>query len=132
MTPHVRYGDILALVADLQRQVADLTAWRDEVIEKEAARDAAAQEKTRRFTPMDRPTMRMRDIAEAVAIANHLTLSEITGPDRRFKVAHARQRAFLLCHRAGFSTPQIGRFFGDRDHTTVLHGIARAEKREQQ
>jgi chromosomal replication initiation ATPase DnaA len=33
-----------------------------------------------------------------------------------------RQRTIL-------STPQIGRALGNRDHTTVLHGIKRHEKR---
>lgn len=132
MTAHVRYADLLALVADLQRKVADLTAWRDAVFEAEAAKAAAAQEKARRFAPMDRPAMRMRDIVEAVAISSGLTVTQIVGPDRTAKASHPRQRAFLLCKRAGFSTTQIGRFFGGRDHTTVLHGVAQAEKREQQ
>lgn len=46
--------------------------------------------------------------------------------DRR--IARPRQIAMYLSRRlAGRSLPEIGRLFGDRDHTTVLHAVRAIE-----
>jgi chromosomal replication initiator protein len=45
-------------------------------------------------------------------------------------LVHPRQCAFYLArYHTSFSFPQIGRRFGDRDHTTVLHGVRQIEKK---
>jgi chromosomal replication initiator protein len=80
------------------------------------------------------PKPRMAEIAAMVAERHGLSLDTLRGPQRCRRVAHARQEAMALIYAQGrFSTPQIGRYFGDRDHTTVLYGInahkARAERR---
>jgi chromosomal replication initiation ATPase DnaA len=36
----------------------------------------------------------------------------------------ARKIAYCLCREAGYSSPEIGRAFSQRDHTTVLTGSA--------
>lgn len=72
----------------------------------------------------------MREIAEQVADRYRLTLAELRGQSRARPVSWPRQEAMFLCYKTGrFSLPQIGRFFGDRDHTTVLHAIRAVEKR---
>jgi chromosomal replication initiator protein len=76
-----------------------------------------------------RPTK--RQIAEEVAERHGLTFAELLEPTHRWRVSHARQEAFALCyahrrprsHCDSYSLPEIGRFFGGKDHTTVLHGI---------
>ena len=46
-------------------------------------------------------------------------------------VRDARDVAWLLCRRlAGRSYPEIARFMGGFDHTTVLAGVRRAERKE--
>lgn len=46
------------------------------------------------------------------------------------KISHARQVAMHLVKlRTGMSYPQVGRIFGGRDHTTVMHGV-RVVKRD--
>lgn len=60
----------------------------------------------------------------ATALAKHsgLTLAELRGKSRRQAVADARGLAMYLVRRlSGASYAEIGRHFGNRDHTTVLH-----------
>jgi hypothetical protein len=52
--------------------------------------------------------------------------SELIGASRESHVVHARWSIMLGLRRAGLSTPEIGRLLGNRDHSTVLHGIRKA------
>jgi chromosomal replication initiator protein len=77
--------------------------------------------------------MNARAILIQVAADHGLTVDALRSADRRRKVAHARFDAFARLRalhiapgRHKFSLPQIGRFLGDRDHTTVIHGIRKA------
>lgn len=54
-------------------------------------------------------------------------IDTLKGPRREKHIARARQLFMYRAHKRGFSTPQVGRFLGDRDHTTVLCGIRRIE-----
>ena len=57
----------------------------------------------------------------------------IKGPSRAREAVNARQAAMYLVRRmTNFSTPEIGREFGDRDHTTVLHSLEQIEKKIKQ
>jgi chromosomal replication initiator protein len=68
-------------------------------------------------------------VAQEVAGRHGVSLEELIGPSRLRVIAHARQEAFFVLYESGrATTPQIGRWFGGRDHTTVIHGI-RAHKR---
>ncbi len=47
---------------------------------------------------------------------------------RRF--CDARQASYYVAHEiTDWSLPKIGRYFGMRDHTTVLHGLRKVERR---
>lgn len=71
----------------------------------------------------------MGKIAVWVAEKHNVTVERMRSHDRRQVFMAPRWEAWKLCHEAGFSTPMIGRFFGGRDHTTILHGIRAARKR---
>lgn len=65
-------------------------------------------------------------------VARYFGLEEdiIKGPSRAREAVNARQAAMFLVRRmTNFSTPEIGREFGDRDHTTVLHSLEQIEKK---
>ena len=48
---------------------------------------------------------------------------DITGKKRSREIALPRQVAMYVCREmTGMSTTSIGRAFGGRDHTTVMHG----------
>ena len=56
----------------------------------------------------------------------------IRGPSRSREIANARQVAMHLVRRmTSLSTPDIGREFGGRDHTTVIHSLEQVEKKIQ-
>ena len=59
-------------------------------------------------------------------------LDILVGPSRRQPLVRARQTAMYLCRElTDLSLPKIGRAFGGRDHTTVLHACRKiAELRE--
>lgn len=49
---------------------------------------------------------------------------ELLSPRRTKEIVYQRQVAMYLCKTVALgSLPDIGRRFGGRDHTTVLHGI---------
>jgi chromosomal replication initiation ATPase DnaA len=66
--------------------------------------------------------LKIRDIQAAVCDHYGLTLAELL-KERRFRpLVRARQAAMYLCKElTGSSLPAIGRRFGGKDHTTVLH-----------
>jgi chromosomal replication initiation ATPase DnaA len=60
----------------------------------------------------------------AVAKEFNLPIEIMTAPSRRQGFVRPRQVAMYLCRKflPHVSLPQIGRRFGWRDHTTILHG----------
>lgn len=77
-----------------------------------------------------RPRITAKRIQEEVAAFYGLNPIHMTGPSQCHHHAHPRQVAMFLCREVlGRSTPDIGRRFGDRDHTTVLHALSAVRKR---
>ena len=64
-------------------------------------------------------------------VAGHFGLSEedMYSKKRSREIANARQVAmFLMRDMAQMSTTAVGRVFGGRDHTTVMHGCSKVEE----
>ncbi len=69
-------------------------------------------------------------IQQAVAAFYHIRPMEMVSQRRSREVAWPRQVAMYLAREmTPHSLPQIGRFFGNRDHTTVMHAIKRVQER---
>lgn len=69
-------------------------------------------------------------IQEMTADTFNLSIEDLKGQSRSKTINKARQIAiYLCCELTDLSTPKIGEFFGNRDHTTILH--ARDKIREQ-
>jgi hypothetical protein len=66
-----------------------------------------------------------KQLVSAIAKRHGVTFQDIMGPCRRAKIVAARFEAIVAVAqvRYAWSLPQLGRFFGDRDHTTILHAI---------
>ena len=68
------------------------------------------------------------DIQEQVARFFRIPLIEMKSARRSREVARPRQIAMYLAKKLTTqSLPEIGRRFGGRDHTTVIHAIKRVE-----
>ena len=75
-----------------------------------------------------RELMSVEDIQRAVCHHFRLSNSELLSKDRHKSVAFARQVAMYLCRqRLKCSFPELGRAFGNRDHTTVMSAVRRVE-----
>jgi chromosomal replication initiator protein len=63
-------------------------------------------------------------ILDATATQFGIGTDSLLARDRRPAVARARKVAMYLARElTGQSFPEIGRGFGDRDHSTVLHAV---------
>ena len=70
----------------------------------------------------------VEEIQRKVSDHYNIRLSDMLGPKRLRSFARPRQVAMYLCKQlTSRSLPEIGRRFGGRDHTTVMHGVRRIE-----
>lgn len=73
-------------------------------------------------------SMSVEEIQRVVCTHFHLRSSDLTSKDRHKSIAFARHVAMYLCkQRLKVSFPEIGRAFGNRDHTTVMSAVRKIE-----
>ncbi|TNF59352.1 MAG: chromosomal replication initiator protein DnaA [Rhodobacteraceae bacterium] len=71
----------------------------------------------------------VEEIQRQVADYYNIRMSDIIGPKRLRTYARPRQVAMYLAKQlTSRSLPEIGRRFGGRDHTTIMHGVRRIEE----
>ena len=71
----------------------------------------------------------VEEIQRKVSEHYNIRLSDMIGPKRLRTFARPRQVAMYLSKQmTSRSLPEIGRRFGGRDHTTVMHGVKRIEE----
>lgn len=66
-----------------------------------------------------------------IAVAEHfkITISDLCSPKRKQTIALPRQIAMYLTRKlTPYSLPEVGKAFGGRDHTTVLHSCKKIEE----
>ncbi|WP_244504924.1 chromosomal replication initiator protein DnaA [Pelagibacterium luteolum] len=77
----------------------------------------------------DTPRVRIEDILKIVARHYKVPRNEILSSRRSRDVVRPRQIAMYLAKAlTSRSLPEIGRKFGGRDHTTVLHSVRKVEQ----
>ena len=70
-----------------------------------------------------------RRILEVTAVTYGHAAADLQGPRRVQPLATHRQVAMYLCRElTDLSLPKIGKVFGGRDHTTIMHGINKIKK----
>lgn len=70
-----------------------------------------------------------REILAEVARGLNLRPEDILGAKRRPDLVLARQVAMYVCRqKLGLSYPELGRAFGGRDHSTVIHAVKKIKK----
>ena len=74
-------------------------------------------------------SLNIQDIEKRVCEHFHIRLTDLHSAKRSRSVTRPRQIAmFLMKSMTTISLPAIGRHFGGRDHTTVMHAIATVEE----
>ncbi|MBN1395608.1 MAG: ATP-binding protein [Pirellulales bacterium] len=93
----------------------------NDLLDPAAAREYVDRRRLRRLPSL-------HEIALAAARHFAVRLADMRGPSRRRALVAARGVAMYLARRIGrIQLNTIGRYFGGRDHATVLHGIRRTE-----
>jgi chromosomal replication initiator protein len=78
--------------------------------------------------PQDPKRVKIEDIQRAVALQYNVSRSDLLSSRRTANVVRPRQIAMYLAKTLTLrSLPEIGRRFGGRDHTTVLHAVRKIE-----
>lgn len=91
-------------------------------IAERAYREKQDQENERRVS--------VSDIMRTVTMETGVSKSELMSNRRDQRVCRARHKCWWLAKQhTSLSLPAIGRMFGGRDHTTIMHGIAMHEWR---
>lgn len=71
----------------------------------------------------------VEEIQRKVAEHYNIRLSDMIGPKRMRTIVRPRQIAMYLAKElTSRSLPDIGRRFGGRDHTTIMHGVRKVEE----
>lgn len=111
--------------ADLNHLVTNLLALTAEGPSEIGADDLRpwlAEQQAARYVPLNR-------ITRQVSRYFQLHVSDLKGPTRQQRVVRARGVAMFLARQwTGKSLEQVGRHYGNRDHTTVLHACRKTEE----
>lgn len=69
-------------------------------------------------------------IIRATAAVGDVGVGDLKGPDKHHRLARLRHAAMYVAYvdTGRLSYPGIGRYFGDRDHSSVHHGVQRIER----
>lgn len=88
-----------------------------------------AQDAIRNIVDSDQPEgITMERISKAVASQYKMTVEEIKSKNNSRQIAVPRQVAMYLCKRlTKHSFPEIGREFGGKHHTTVMHSVEKID-----
>ena len=116
-------SNIRELEGSLVRLIA-ISSLRGESISKGLAQDAL-----RNISKEDEPgVITIQQIQKLVASTYKLTNEELVSKNNSRNIAHPRQVAMYLCkHLTKHSYPEIGRAFGGKHHTTVIHSVEKIE-----
>jgi len=103
----------LAAKASLMGRVIDINFARTEIAATTTSRPTEAS---------------VEDIQRVVCHHFKLRSTDLLSKDRHKSIAFARHVAMYLCkQRLKCSFPELGRAFGNRDHTTVISGVRKIE-----
>lgn len=116
-------SNIRELEGSLVRLIA-ISSLRGEPISKTLAQDAI-----RNIAKEEEPgVITIQQIQKLVASTYKLTIEELVSKNNARNISHPRQVAMYLCkHLTKHSYPEIGRAFGGKHHTTVMHSVEKIE-----
>ena len=116
-------SNIRELEGSLVRLIA-ISSLRGEPISKSLAQDAIRNISKEEESGV----VTIQQIQKLVASTYKLTCEELISKNNAQKISHPRQVAMYLCkHLTKHSYPEIGRAFGGKHHTTVIHSVEKIE-----
>lgn len=81
------------------------------------------------ISPDDKKQITPALIIDVIAEHFNITSADIYSVNKSRNIAFPRQIAMYLCRKfTDYSLSDIGKIMGNRDHTTILHGIDKVEK----
>ncbi len=81
------------------------------------------------YLQVEEPTASCESITNGVAKFFNVKVPDMKGPRRTKQLVMPRQIAMYLARKhTGLSLPEIGKRFGGRDHTTVLHAVRKVKR----
>jgi chromosomal replication initiator protein len=81
------------------------------------------------FPQGEMPEISVEQIQQIVVERFSMSMQELTGDRRSQQIVYPRQVAMYLCRElTDSSLPKIGKKFGGRDHTTVIHATSKIAK----
>ncbi|WOO34570.1 chromosomal replication initiator protein DnaA [Anaerocolumna sp. AGMB13020] len=105
----------IVALSRLKKQEVNVT------LAEEALKDLISPDNKKQITP--------ELIVDVIAEHFNLTSNELYSVNKSRNIAFPRQIAMYLCRKlTDFSLSDIGKIMGNRDHTTILHGIDKIEK----
>jgi chromosomal replication initiator protein len=116
-------SNVRELEGSLIRLIA-ISSLRGEPITKSLAQDAI-----RNITKDEEAgIITVQQIQKLVASTYKLSTEELLSKNNARHISHPRQIAMYLCkHLTKHSYPEIGRLFGGKHHTTVIHSVEKIE-----
>jgi chromosomal replication initiator protein len=121
-------SSITTSVRALEGALTRLVAWSQLTREPLSVDEAREQLKATLQAGAASPLSVAR-IIDVVATYHGMRAKDLTGPSRQRQITRARQIAMFLARRhLQMSLPELGRAFGDRDHTTVLASVQKIER----
>ena len=116
-------SNVRELEGSLVRLIA-ISSLRGEPISKTLAQDAI-----RNFAKEEESgVVTIQQIQKLVASTYKLSVDELLSKNNARHISHPRQVAMYLCkHLTKHSYPEIGRAFGGKHHTTVIHSVEKIE-----
>jgi chromosomal replication initiator protein len=124
-------GHITSNVRNLEGALLKLKAYVDfskihsSFISKEVVENALSDLIRPQITAVD-----INDIQKETAKHYAIMVSDLSSKSRKQHIVTARQMAMFICHElTSLSLAKIGRNFGNRDHSTVLHACNKVKLR---
>jgi chromosomal replication initiator protein len=115
-------------VRELEGSLVRLMAFSS--LRGEKASLVMAQEVLRHILKSQEKHISIEQIQRTVADYFNLKIAALKSKNNAKAIAQPRQMAMYLCRQlTGASLPEIGREFGGKHHTTVLHSITKVEER---
>jgi chromosomal replication initiator protein len=114
-------------IRDLESSLTRLIAFNS--LRKEPVTIDLAKEVLKHILKLQEKHVSIESIQKHVGEYFKLKVTELKSKNNAKHISHPRQISMFLCRQlTGASLPEIGREFGGKHHTTVLHSIKKVEE----